>query len=91
MKHVLLCEPHSRVICEAARGCGARTDEEVRGFIADMIEGGDLYAPLYAFVGEAAGACCLLCAYAFPDVALDDAVGAALSLRARHGVKARLN
>ena len=92
MRHVLICESHARAICEAARGCGARTDEEVRGFIADMIEGGDLYAPLCALVGqEAAGCTCVLCSYLDADAALNDALVAALALRKQYGVRPRLN
>jgi hypothetical protein len=91
VRQVLICELHAGAVCEAARGCGCRTDQEVRAFVADMIEGGDLYAPLYACVGEAVGTMCLLCAYAFPNEAIDNAVVAALALRERHGVARKLN
>jgi len=88
---VCLCREHGVALCEAARGCGARTDEEVLDFIEDMITGGDLYAPLYAFVGEEAGALCLLCAYAFPNEAINNAVAAALTVRKQYGLRPRLN
>jgi hypothetical protein len=87
---VTICREHGLALLVAARGCGASTEVEQLRFLADMLES-VLYPPVHLLAGEDAEHYCLLCCYAFPDEAIDEAVVGALALRERHGVARRLN
>jgi hypothetical protein len=89
VKPVTLCAPHGTALLVAAHGCGCRTDDQLMQFVADCLES-TLYFPVRLLVGDAIEDCCVVCAYAFPGDAINDAVVGALRLREQHGVKRRL-
>lgn len=91
MIRVTLCREHGLALLAAARGCCGSADEQQQlGFLADMLES-TLYEPVHRAVGEDAAHLCVVCCYAFPEEAIDDAVAGALALRERHGVARRLS
>lgn len=90
MIRVTICREHGLALLAAARGCCCGTEQEQLGFLADMLES-SLYAPVRAFAGADVDQYCVVCCYASPDVAINDAVAAALALRRRYGVRPRLN